>query len=60
MLDIARRLSEGMNFVRVDLYIHNHQVYFGEITLHPGGGCDFFLPDKYDYILGDMLRIQNA
>lgn len=59
MLCVARRLSEGINFIRVDLYVNNGNVYFGEKTLHPGGGCDFFIPDVYDYKLGDLLRINS-
>lgn len=57
MLDVARKLAKGLNFIRVDLYIHDGKVYFGEMTLHPEGGCGFFVPDEYDYELGRMLRL---
>lgn len=55
MIDIARRLSEGLPFARIDLYESLGRVYFGEITLHPGGGMEPFSPDKYDRVVGDML-----
>ena len=38
MLEIARRLSEGIDLVRIDLYQVDEKIYFGEITLTPAGG----------------------
>lgn len=38
MLDIARRLAEGLDLVRIDLYQVDNKIYFGEITLSPAGG----------------------
>lgn len=57
MLHVVRRLAQGLKFVRVDLYIHAERVYFGEMTLHPEGGCGFFIPDSYDHVLGQMLKL---
>lgn len=36
MVDVAGRLSEGIPFVRVDLYEVNEEVRFGEMTFMPG------------------------
>ncbi|WP_204744149.1 ATP-grasp fold amidoligase family protein [Gramella jeungdoensis] len=55
---IALDLSNKMSFVRIDFYDHNNQVYFGEITFHPEGGCGPIIPKVYDNILGDLLNIQ--
>ncbi len=38
MIRLARELSEGFVFARVDFYALGEAVYFGEITLHPGAG----------------------
>lgn len=38
MLDIAGRLSAGLDFVRVDLYAVGERVVFGELTAYPDGG----------------------
>lgn len=38
MLDIALKLSVGFLFVRVDLYLSNTQILFGELTFTPGNG----------------------
>jgi hypothetical protein len=38
MCNIARSLSHGCRYVRIDLYSVAERVFFGETTLHPGGG----------------------
>jgi len=38
MVEIARELSRGIDFVRVDLYGVGDRVYFGEMTFTPGAG----------------------
>ena len=40
MFEIAKKLSENIPFVRVDLYNVNGNIYFGELTLYPSGGFD--------------------
>lgn len=38
MIEVARLLSEGIDFVRVDLYNINGTIYFGELTFTPHSG----------------------
>jgi len=57
MKEICRRLSKDMAFVRVDLYEVNNKVYFSELTLTPVSGFMPFTPEKYDYILGELITI---
>ena len=38
MVDIARELSRGIDFVRVDLYGIGDRIFFGEMTFTPGEG----------------------
>ena len=38
MAEIARELSRGIDFVRVDLYGSSGRVWFGELTFTPGAG----------------------
>jgi glutathione synthase/RimK-type ligase-like ATP-grasp enzyme len=54
MVQIAEQLSDGMDFIRVDLYDTERQVYFGEMTATPGGGQDRFEPAAMDEILGNL------
>lgn len=53
MLAIARKLSAGVGYVRVDLYNINGRVVFGELTNYPGAGLLKFLPPIWDRIYGD-------
>jgi hypothetical protein len=60
MLGIARRLSADIPFVRIDLFIANNQVYFGEMTLCPGGGFGFFKPEEWEEKIGDWLELPKC
>ena len=55
MLEKARRLSLGIPFVRVDFYSICDNIYFGELTFHPGSGLIDFHPREYDKIVGEKL-----
>lgn len=57
MLQVAEALSEGLNFVRVDLYDAKGKVYFGELTFFPGSGIEEFTPRHWDEVLGRDLRL---
>lgn len=62
--DIATQLSEDFPFARVDLYIVDHKIYFGELTFTPSAGMDtdlmFVAPgasEDIDAILGRELKL---
>ena len=55
MIGIARELSKGEPFVRIDFYSINHRPYVGEITFFPASGYVGFIPEQYDRIFGDMI-----
>lgn len=57
MVELARKLSQGMKFVRIDLYNVDGKIYFGEYTFFHGGGFYLFYPDKYEKIFGDMIKL---
>ncbi len=57
MIAVATKLSSDLDFCRVDLYIHHNQVYFGEITLIPGGGNEPFNPQEFDKEIGKYFKI---
>ncbi|MCK0744801.1 ATP-grasp fold amidoligase family protein [Chromohalobacter nigrandesensis] len=48
LLECADQLSEGFSYVRVDLYVINNHVYFGEMTFTPGSGFIRFDPEAVD------------
>lgn len=57
MIEIARELSSHFIFSRIDLYEHNNKVYFGEITLHPGGGVEPFESYQQDLAMGEFIHL---
>ncbi len=52
----AKKLSQGFPFVRVDLYIVDEKVYFGELTFTPSGGLDNGRLPEADKILGALVE----
>lgn len=59
MKEIARHLSKGFPFVRVDLYSVDKNVFFGELTFYPASGYGCFTPDEWDEKLGDLFDISS-
>jgi hypothetical protein len=55
ILDTAAILAEDFDYVRVDLYAPDNDVYFGELTFTPGAGVLPFGPDGVDYEWGRLL-----
>lgn len=54
MLDLAGKLADGFDFVRVDLYCVRGQIYFGEMTFTPVAGRLRFSPSEWDERLGSF------
>lgn len=53
MLDLARTLSKGFGYVRVDLYNVQKRVYFGELTFTPAAGNLKYRPESWDLKHGE-------
>lgn len=60
MIQLSKKLAAGFPFVRVDLYEIRAKVYFGELTLYPGGGFEEFKPDEWDEKLGALIDISKV
>lgn len=56
-LEYARILSKNTFFSRIDFYIAQNRVYFGEITFFDGAGFCDFVPDEVNYLLGNCLHL---
>ena len=56
MVSIAEKISEGLPFVRVDLFLINDDIYFSELTFFPCAGYMKFNPKCYDKIIGDYIN----
>lgn len=59
MKDICRKLSKDMKFARIDLYVIDDKIYFGEITLYPASGIGIFNPNKWNIELGNLISLEK-
>ena len=57
MLSYAQKLSQGIPFLRVDMYLVNGKIYIGELTFYHYGGYIPFSPPEWDLKLGKKLDI---
>ena len=55
MLYVAKILAQGFGYCRVDLYVIEDHIYFGEMTFTPQGGSYIFNPPEWDQILGEKF-----
>jgi len=60
MITVARALSRGFPFVRVDLYSIRERGIFGAMTWYPGGGLLRLIPEIYDLHLGQALTLPKS
>lgn len=60
MLDIAKWLSFGIPFVRVDLFVYEGQVRFSEMTFSSCGGFLGFDPPEWDGKVGGVLSLSST
>lgn len=57
MIRLAEILSKDIPEVRIDFYLIDGKVYFGEITFYTWSGFIEFTPPEWDRILGDMITL---
>ena len=57
MIEIAEGVAQNFRYVRVDFYDVDGKPYFGEITLHDGGGNDVIEPEEWDLKWSKMLKL---
>ena len=57
MKKLASILSEGIPFIRVDLYEINNKIYFGELTFYHFSGFEPIVPEKWDYKIGEWIKL---
>lgn len=56
MLEIARSLSSGIDFIRVDLYNIAGRIVFGELTNYPNAATTKFDPSVWDLEFGKRWK----
>ena len=57
MKQLAAMLSAGIPQVRVDFYVINKRIYFGEMTFYHCGGMVDVQPYEWTVRMGDMIQL---
>ena len=57
MVDVVRKLARQFQFVRVDLYMVNNNIFFGELTFTDGAGSDPFTPRSFDLEMAQRIKL---
>ena len=55
MVEIASILSKDFSYVRVDLYLINDSIYFGEMTFTSGSGTEEYSPKNFERKLSSLI-----
>lgn len=59
ILEYSKTLSKYFYHARVDFYIVDNKIYFGEITFINGAGFDKFLPYSFDMQMGNWMKLPD-
>tara|TARA_Y100001954_G_C15761309_1_gene579278 strand:+ start:691 stop:1566 length:876 start_codon:yes stop_codon:yes gene_type:complete len=61
MVSFARQVCKLVNspFLRVDLYVIERKIFFGEITFYPEGGYSLFEPIDFERKLGTKINVKK-
>ena len=57
LMDAAGKLGKGQPVARVDMYVVNNKVYFGEITMTSQGGYQDFYTQEFLDKMGDLTLL---
>lgn len=60
MLEYAKILSKPFPHVRVDFFLVDNEIHFGELTFYSGGGFGKFYPEKWQKIMGDWFILPET
>ena len=55
MINIAKKLSEPFDFIRVDLYSNDKRIYVGELTNCPGNATNPIIPIDAEKIFSKII-----
>lgn len=57
LLALAEKLSEGIDYCRVDFFMNSENIWFSEVTFTPERGKIRFSPRIWDYRLGELWQL---
>ncbi|WP_043931168.1 ATP-grasp fold amidoligase family protein [Bacillus sp. EB01] len=59
MIDYAKKLSSPFPHARIDFYVINNKLYFGEITFMSDAGFGKIQPHNMELKMGDWIKLPN-
>jgi len=60
LIEVSKKLAKQFPQVRVDLYVVNDKVYFGELTFTSLGGYMDYFTDEYLLKMGDQIDLSRV
>jgi hypothetical protein len=60
MVAAAELLAGDMDFIRVDFYATKDRIYFSEFTSTPGNGVVRYVPQAFDFELGQLWDVRRT
>ena len=60
MIELAEKLSENIPHVRVDLYVINGSIYFGEMTFTAFSGMNNHFTMEFHKLIGDRIHLPEV
>ena len=60
LLELASKLSKNFIYVRVDFYIINDKIYFGEMTFTSSSGTEEISPKSFDKKLSSLIILPKV
>ena len=59
LLEYSRKISKNFKHARIDFYVVDNKIYFGEITFTNGAGFDRIAPHSFNIEMGNWLKLPN-
>lgn len=57
MIELSEKLAQNKAHVRIDWFVVNDKLYFGEITFYDGSGYAPFDKEEHDYLIGSWINL---
>ncbi len=59
MIQLSKKLSKDIPFLRVDFFDTDEHLYVAELTFYPGGGFFQYKPESFNKEMGDLFILPN-
>ena len=60
LIKYSEQLSQGIPYLRVDWYVVDNKIFFGEFTFYTWAGFCKFIPEEWNNTLGNWITLPEA